>query len=140
MFKLRTGLTHPDYTGDPFTSPDVGLFTSAEVLPAELPIATESELESLDLADVLLLTGFPGDVDQFFPIIPNLTVPQATNLKGTITALRAHGQDEVVTPESVDVIQHQAPTTPGDQWFTTSALRESGGGKQCRHGQAGSQS
>ncbi len=110
---LLRALTHPDYNQNPLTSPDVGLFTTQEALPATLPIATEAELRTLSVSNELLLAGFPGDVQDLFDIIPGTTVPQATSLTGRITALRAHDPNVVVSQDTTDVIQHQIPTTPG---------------------------
>ena len=62
MVTLLRALTHPDYTGDPVASPDIGLFTTQETLSNKLSIATDAELTDLDLGDELLLSGFPGDV------------------------------------------------------------------------------
>lgn len=110
---LLRALTHPDYTGDPVASPDIGLFTTQETLSNKLSIATDAEVADLDLGDELLLSGFPGDVQDLFEITPGVTVPQATSLTGNISALRSHDTTQVVTAENVDVIQHQIPTTPG---------------------------
>ncbi|MEZ6085463.1 MAG: trypsin-like peptidase domain-containing protein [Phycisphaerae bacterium] len=110
---LLRALTHPDYTGNPVASPDIGLFTTQELLSSKLTIASDAELTDLELGDELLLSGFPGDVQDLFEITPGTTVPQATSLTGTITALRNHDTGQVVMPENVDVIQHQIPTTPG---------------------------
>ncbi|NOX60193.1 MAG: trypsin-like serine protease, partial [Planctomycetes bacterium] len=110
---LLRALTHPDYTGDPLSSPDIGLFTTQEELSNTLTIASDTELLDLDLGEELLLAGFPGDVQDLFEITPNETVPQATSLTGNISALRSHSTNEVVTAENTDVIQHQIPTTPG---------------------------
>ncbi len=46
-------------------------------------------------------------------ITPGETVPQATSLSGRVTARRSHDDSNVVTEDNLDVIQHQAPTTPG---------------------------
>jgi len=113
VITLLRALTHPDYNGDPGTSPDVGLFTTQEALPAWLPLASEFEVSDLATGDRLLLTGFPGEVNDVIPIIPGVTVPQATSLSGPITALRAHDDTQAVDASNIDVIQHQIPTTPG---------------------------
>ena len=110
---LLRALTHPDYTGNPGNSPDVGLFTTQEALPSWLPLASEFEVSDLANGDRLLLTGFPGEVNDVIPIIPGVTVPQATSLSGPITALRAHDDTQAVDASNIDVIQHQIPTTPG---------------------------
>ncbi len=110
---LLRALTHPDYDGNPGTSPDVGLFTTQEALPAWLPLASEFEVSDLATGDRLLLTGFPGEVNDVIPIIPGVTVPQATSLSGPITALRSHDDTQAVDASNIDVIQHQIPTTPG---------------------------
>lgn len=110
---LLRALTHPDYTGDPVASPDIGLFTTQEELPSKLTIATDAELSDLDLGDDLLLSGFPGDVQELFEITPGVTVPQATSLTGQISAFRNHDTQQVVDTDNIDVIQHQIPTTPG---------------------------
>jgi hypothetical protein len=110
---LLRALTHPDYTGNPVASPDIGLFTTQEVLSSKLTIASEAELSDLDLGDELLLSGFPGDVQDLFEITPGVTVPQATSLNGQISAFRNHDTQQVVQADNIDVIQHQIPTTPG---------------------------
>ncbi len=110
---LLRALTHPDYTGNPVASPDIGLFTTQEVLSSKLSIASEGELSSLNLGDELLLSGFPGDVQDLFEITPGVTVPQATSLNGQISAFRNHDTQQVVETDNIDVIQHQIPTTPG---------------------------
>ncbi len=113
VVKLLRALTHPQYTGSPLASPDVGLFTTQEVLPTTLTLATIAELETMQLGDRILIAGFPGDVNEFIAIVPGQTVPQATSLSGTVTAFRSHDTTQVVTPQNTDVLQHQAPTTPG---------------------------
>lgn len=113
VITLLRALTHPEYNGNPLASPDVGLFTTQEVLPSTLTLASLGELETMRLGDPVFITGFPGDVNEFITVIPGVTVPQATSLSGSITAFRAHDPTLVVTPENTDVIQHQAPTTPG---------------------------
>ena len=113
VVKLLRALTHPNYNGDPLGSPDVGLLTSQDVLPVTLPFATEAEVASLRLGDGVQIAGFPGDVNEIISITPGTTVPQATSLSGQITAFRNHKSDVAVTSDNTDVIQHQAPTTPG---------------------------
>lgn len=113
VVKLLRALTHPDYTGDPLSSPDVGVLTVQESLPSWLPLADDLTLSDLSVGDGLLLAGFPGDVNDSLPITPGVTVPQATNFSGTITALRSHDVTQVVTPTNVDMLQHQIPTTGG---------------------------
>lgn len=108
---LLRELTHPDYDGDPLASPDVGLLTTQQELPVSLELA-DPDVE-IALGDEIQIVGFPGDVTNFIEIVPNETVPQATSLNGEITALRTHDDTEAVTGENLDVIQHQAPTTPG---------------------------
>ena len=108
---LLRELTHPDYDGDPLRSPDVGLFTTQQELPSTLELA-DPEVE-ISLGDEVSIVGFPGDVTDFIEIVPGETVPQATSLNGDVTALRTHDDTEAVTPENLDVIQHQVPTTPG---------------------------
>jgi|GEM_PF-2514382 len=113
VVKLLRALTHPDYNGDPLGSPDVGLLTSQEVLPVQLPFASEADVASLRLGDAVQIAGFPGDVNEIISITPGTTIPQATSLSGAITAFRNHASNVAVTPDNTDVIQHQAPTTPG---------------------------
>ena len=108
---LLRELTHPDYDGDPLGSPDVGLFTTQQELPTSLTLADPAV--DISLGDEVSIVGFPGDVTDFIEIVPGETVPQATSLNGDITALRTHDDTEAVTPENLDVIQHQVPTTPG---------------------------
>ncbi len=111
VIELLRAIVHPDYDGDPLASPDVALFTTKETLPTVLTLAADAV--DLAVGDELLLAGFPGDVDTFLTPIPGLTVPQATSLTGEVTALRSHDPTQVVTMENLDVIQHQAPTSPG---------------------------
>jgi S1-C subfamily serine protease len=109
---LLRALTHPAYTGNPILTPDVGLFTSDSPLPNTLPLASLDQA-AIGRGETISVTGFPGDVSDIIPIIPGQTVPQATSLSGTVTALRAHDLTTQVDPANADVIQHQAPTTPG---------------------------
>ena len=113
VLTLSGTVVHPDYTGTPFSSPDVGLFFTEGTLPNQLEIATESEVADLAVGDTVGLTGFPGDVQDVFEIEVGVTVPQATSLSGTITALRSFDPTALVTPGTTDVVQHQLPTTPG---------------------------
>jgi hypothetical protein len=108
---LLRELTHPEYDGDPLRSPDVGLFTTQQELPATLALADDGV--GIELGDEINIVGFPGDVTDFIEVVPGETVPQATSLSGQVTALRTHDDTEAVTMENLDVIQHQAPTTPG---------------------------
>ena len=108
---LLRELTHPEYDGDPLGSPDVGLFTTQQELPSSLELAANDVM--IALGDEVQIVGFPGDVTDFIEIVPGETVPQATSLSGDITALRTHDDTEEVTNTNLDVIQHQAPTTPG---------------------------
>ncbi|MDH3680186.1 MAG: trypsin-like peptidase domain-containing protein [Acidimicrobiia bacterium] len=108
---LLRELTHPEYDGDPLRSPDVGLFTTQQELPSTLELA--SPTVEIALGDEIQIVGFPGDVTDFIEIVPGETVPQATSLSGDVTALRTHDDTEAVTADNLDVIQHQAPTTPG---------------------------
>jgi V8-like Glu-specific endopeptidase len=111
VVELESEVTHPAYTGDPLRSPDVGLFETREVLPATLGLAADDV--EIRLGDEVQIVGFPGDVTDFIAIVPGETVPQATSLSGQVTALRVHDDTMAVTADNVDVIQHQAPTTPG---------------------------
>lgn len=111
VVELLRAIVHPDYTGDPLGSPDVALFTTKENLPSALTLGPDDV--EVEVGDEILLSGFPGDVDEFITAIPGLTVPQATSLTGQVTALRSHDVTQVVTMDNLDVIQHQAPTTPG---------------------------
>ncbi len=108
---LLRELTHPEYDGDPLGSPDVGLFTTQQELPSALELAANDV--QISLGDEVQIVGFPGDVTDFIEIVPGETVPQATSLSGDVTALRTHDDSEAVTSDNLDVIQHQAPTTPG---------------------------
>lgn len=111
VVRLLRALTHPDYSGDPLRSPDVGLFTTQEILPVILPLAPDDSV--VDLGSQFELVGFPGDVEEFITVTPGQTVPQATSLIGTVSARRSHDDTQQVTRETLDVYQHQAPTTPG---------------------------
>ncbi len=113
VLELLRAMKHPDYTGDPLTSPDVGLFTTKEEVSTILPLASRAEAEAVVLGDEIGLAGFPGDVEEFIQTIPGQTVPQATSFVGTITARRSFDRTREVTPATVDSFQHQAPTTPG---------------------------
>ena len=112
IVRLLRGIVHPDYTaGFVLNTPDVALFTTQEVLPATLELAPPDSV--VDLGDEIQIVGFPGDVDTFIPSAPGQTVPQATSLSGTISARRSHDPTVVVDIDTLDVYQHQAPTTPG---------------------------
>jgi hypothetical protein len=110
VVRLLEAVTHPAYTGDPLGSPDIGLFVTDVDLPVTLPLAGSPDVR---LGDEILIVGFPADVNEFIEIVPGVTVPQATSLSGRVTALRSHDLTQVVTTDSLDVIQHQAPTSPG---------------------------
>ncbi|MFV0260533.1 MAG: trypsin-like serine peptidase [Acidimicrobiales bacterium] len=111
LVDLTEAITHPGYTGDPLGSPDVGLLITEQTLPTLLPLAPDDV--ELQLGELIHIVGFPGDVTDTIQIIPGETVPQATSLSGAVTALRTFGDAAVVTPANIDIIQHQAPTTPG---------------------------
>ncbi|MCH8572229.1 serine protease [Nesterenkonia sp. AY15] len=111
VVRILREVTHPSYAQDPLGSPDVALLTTQEVLSNTLELASPDSI--LDLGDEFHLVGFPGDVDTFISQRPGETIPQATSLNGTISARRAHSPDQEVTPETLAVYQHQAPTTPG---------------------------
>lgn len=111
VVELLRGITHPDYTGNPLFSPDVGLFTTKDVLPTRLTLAPART--DVAVGQEILLAGFPADVEEIYSIIPGQTVPQATSLSGEITARRSHDETQAVTVDNLDVLQHQAPTTPG---------------------------
>lgn len=114
VVELLRAMAHPDYTGDPINSPDVGLFTSKEELPSWMALATPEEATAaIAVGNQIALAGFPGDVNDILTIVPGQTVPQATTLTGTITAVRSFDRNAIVTPQNTDHIQHQAPTTPG---------------------------
>lgn len=110
-FRLTRAMTHPSYNGDPLHSPDLGLLTTEQQMPRILYLARRDV--ALERGETLSVSGFPGDVNDIAPIIPGETRPQATVLTGSITALRSHDERNEVTTETVDVIQHQAPVTPG---------------------------
>lgn len=111
VVELLRQLPHPDFNDDPLGSPDVGLFTTREQMVDILPLAPDNV--SLELGDEIQIVGFPGDVDEFITLVPGETVPQATSLNGQITALRTYDNAEQVSLDNLDIIQHQAPTTPG---------------------------
>jgi plastocyanin len=111
VVRLVRGYIHPDYDGATLGTPDVGLFESEQILPATLPLAPADSI--LGLGDEIQIVGFPGDVDLVITVVPGETVPQATSLTGRVTARRSRDQSEAVTPATLDVYQHQAPTTPG---------------------------
>jgi hypothetical protein len=103
-------LTHPDYNGDPLASQDIGLITTSEQMSSTLPLNLAPTLE---LGGEILLSGFPGNVNDIFEVVPGTTVPQATSLTGEISALRSYDTTAIVTQENLDFIQHQLPTSPG---------------------------
>ena len=113
VVELTSATKHPGYDGDPLGSPDVAVFTTQDELPEFLELASSEEVSDLASGDELALTGFPGDVNELFDITPGTTVPQATSLSGSITALRSFDQTAIVTENTVDFVQHQLPTTPG---------------------------
>lgn len=113
VFQLQLAVSHPDYVDDPLSQPDVGLLTTGEVLPAVLTLAAADGVTSVSVTDDIYVVGFPGDVNEFVPIIPEQTIPQATALAGDVTALRNFDPGEAVTETSTDIIQHDAPTSPG---------------------------
>lgn len=109
--ELLKAVTHPLYRGDYMDQPDVGLFTTLQSVPAKLPLAPAGSI--LSPGDEFDLVGFPGDVDRVITTEPGLTVPQATSLSGTVTAVRSYDTQSKVTSENIDYYQHQAPTTGG---------------------------
>lgn len=111
VIRLLRALTHPNYDGNPIGSADVGLFTSEQALPVLLELADADSV--LSLGDDIQIVGFPGDVENFITVIPGETVPQVTSLTGNISARRSHDDTEAVTPETLNLYQHQAPTSPG---------------------------
>lgn len=113
VIELLRAIVHPDFTGSPLSSPDVALFTTKEQMPAWLTLAANAEVADIGVGDQLYLTGFPGDVNDFIPLTPGQTVPQATSLAGTLSALRAFDTSVTVTPANADIIQHQLPTSAG---------------------------
>jgi len=113
VVRLQLAVTHPDYVDDPLSQPDVGLLTTAETLPTVLTLAPADGVTSVGVTDDVYVVGFPGDVNEFVPIVPEQTIPQATALAGDVTALRNFDPSQAVTPTSTDVIQHDAPTSPG---------------------------
>lgn len=110
VIRLARGFTHPDYDPAALT-PDVGLFESEQALPTILPLAPADSV--LGLGDEVQIVGFPGDVDMILTVVPGETVPQATSLTGRITARRAFDDTAAVTPDTLAIYQHQAPTSPG---------------------------
>ena len=111
--EVTHAIAHPRYTGNPVASPDVGLLRTRDDIPAFLALATEAELAEMAVGDDVYLAGFPGDVNELFGITPGITVPQATALAGSISALRSFDPTTVVTAGTTDFLQHQIPTTPG---------------------------
>lgn len=111
VVRLVRSYVHPDYDGSTLGTPDVALFETEQTLPVILPLAPADSI--LGLGDEIQIVGFPGDVDTVITVVPGETVPQATSLTGRVTARRSRDQTEAVTPATLDVYQHQAPTTPG---------------------------
>jgi len=110
---LDFAISHPGFTGNPLGEPDVGLLTTSSTLPNVLPLAPGGGTTTVHVTDEIYVIGFPGDVDAVVPTIPGETVPQATALQGSITALRNFDPTVRVTDTSTDVIQHDAATSPG---------------------------
>ncbi|MEP0842527.1 MAG: trypsin-like peptidase domain-containing protein [Phycisphaerae bacterium] len=115
---LLRSIPHPSWDGTKPNSysslPDVALFTTLEALPATLPLATDAQVADLAAGNPVYLMGFPGDVnEQFAPVIPGETKPQATGLPGAITALRTYDLTVAATPANADMIQHQSGTSGG---------------------------
>lgn len=110
---LQLAVSHPGYADDPLSQPDVGLLTTTETLPTVLALAAADGVTSVSVTDDIYVVGFPGDVNEFVPIIPEQTIPQATALAGDVTALRNFDPSQPVTETSTDIIQHDAPTSPG---------------------------
>lgn len=113
VFELTGATKHPGYNGDPLGSPDVAIMTAQDELPVFLELAPTEDVADLAAGDELALTGFPGDVQELFEITPGTTVPQATALSGSITALRSFEPTAIVSADNIDFIQHQLATTPG---------------------------
>ena len=113
VVRLQLAVSHPDYVDDPLSQPDVGLLTTTETLPTVLTLAAADGATSVSVTDDIYVVGFPGDVNEFVPIIPEQTIPQATALAGDVTALRNFDPGQPVTETSTDIIQHDAPTSPG---------------------------
>lgn len=113
VITLVNAAVHPSFNNDPLESPDVGVIATASTLLDYLELAEANEIADLVAGDELALTGFPGDVNDLFEITPGETVPQATSLTGRVTALRSFDTTVVVTPENIDIVQHQLPTSPG---------------------------
>jgi trypsin-like peptidase len=110
---LERAVSHPDYANDPLSQPDVGLLTTRELLPAVLSLAPADGTTSVAVTDDIYVVGFAGDDSELVPIVPGETVPQATALAGDVTALRRFDPSLPVTPATTDIIQHDAPTSPG---------------------------
>jgi V8-like Glu-specific endopeptidase len=113
VVELELAVTHPAYTGDPFTSPDVGLLTTRAPLPSTLQLARDDGRTNVHVTDDVYVIGFPGDVDEVLPTIPDRTIPHPTALPGQVTALRNFDPTAPVDASSTDVVQHSAPTSPG---------------------------
>ncbi len=113
LFPLSRVAIHPAYDGDPLSSPDVSILVTLREVPEYLTLPSAMEFPELAIGSDLTLTGFPGDVNELFDLVPGTTVPQATALAGSITALRSFDPTVVVDIETTDIIQHQIPTTPG---------------------------
>ena len=113
VVRLDLAITHPAFNGNPLGEPDVGLLTTSSTLPNVLALAPADGTATLHVTDDIYVIGFPGDVDAIVPTIPGETIPQATALPGNITALRNFDPTVRVTERSIDVIQHDAATSPG---------------------------
>lgn len=111
--ELVGAVVHPAYEGNPLRSPDVGILRTAEDLPAFTDLPSADARFTLASGDELFLSGFPGDVNTFLPIRLGITVPQATSLSGAISALRSFDATARVTRDTIDILQHQLPTSPG---------------------------
>ncbi len=115
VVELTRAIIHRDYSANPnpFKAPDVAILTTKTPLPQVMPLAPP---DAADLAvnQNITVYGFPGDVaDQVKPIIPGQTRARASALQGSISNLYSFKDNVTVTTANVDIIQHQAPTTPG---------------------------
>jgi len=113
VVRLDLAITHPAFTGNPLSEPDVALLTTSSTLPDVLALAPADGMSTVHVTDEIYVIGFPGDVDAVVPTIPGETIPQATALQGNVTALRNFDPTRRVTETSTDIIQHDAATSPG---------------------------
>lgn len=121
---------HPEFTGDPSRSPDIGIIEVGRALPTRLSVSENSQMQSLGVFDEIRMCGFPGDVFSSIDvpaIVQSIASgevfrPRATCLEGSITSLRPLDPSESATPNNTLLIQHNVATTQGTSGSALLAL------------------